>query len=177
MRAYLTVAVFIILFVVPSVTFAEDKVCLKKVFHNYCLGGPVEDLPKSLHQYNSKFGYVYAFKDGIDVFSFKGRIFKITKLLAEGKRYTWLKYLTITGKLKEKYGEPEDHSYFPAYADDPSDKETQIHIGGGEIIYQWHQKGWRVLFSWTENLAALFYLHDELYARMEEEASTTDEGL
>ena len=176
MKVYLILAVFIISFAVPSVTFADDKVCLKKVFHKYCLGGPVEDLPKSQHHDKSETGGRYKFKDGIFVRSFEGRVLTVMKHLGAGRRYSWMKYLTITGKLKNKYGEPTtDNSYFPAYADDPSDKETQISIGGGRIAMVWQQKGWNIFFYWDEDLAMLNYTHDSLKAKSKE--TTPDEGL
>lgn len=173
MRTYIFIAMLLTSFFYSNSAFAEEDTCIKKVFHKYCLGGDEKDLPEwKAKQKISDKSYVYQYTKILAVQTFSGRISRVVNFYG---RYTWLKYLTLTNKLKEKYGEPKDNSYFPDYVKTPQSKVTTITIGKSEIIHSWQQDGWSIIFVWSEGGAGLSYSHDSLIEQ--EKASSPDEGL
>lgn len=147
---------------------AAQQSCLKQVFGRFCLGG---DFSQQLRQppaplFNQKDGdreaAIYAGVRGRRyVMAFRGRIYKVVK---EERPSTELHFKDMTAMLTGKYGQPEDHSRYPHYANSRGARMVAIRRGEAKAAMVWRpEPGWHVELSWTRELGvALSYVADEL---------------
>jgi hypothetical protein len=169
-----------LLFLLPLQGAAEDGECLKLVLGRYCLGGEVKALTQQAGQPTfqevdrDRVGLVY--QEGpeqVYVLSFHGRIYKV---LRRYRAATQLRFDDIYSALRRKYGEGEDRSRFPPYANTPARRLGSIRRGDGRAVHSWQpDPAWSVELSWTRELdIGVAYIATELDARQK---AAMDRGL
>lgn len=133
--------------------------CMKKVFGDFCLGGPATDLPnggdadKKTRWYPDR---------SVIVFVTDGRVSRVARLYKPG---TWLTYNNVEHDLVEKYGQGKDHSFFPSYANDMTTRENAITLKKGQAARVWSQPGFTIELIWSDSKAVMLrYSHDDLAA-------------
>lgn len=146
---------------------AQQQPCLKLVFNKYCLGGDVNALaqqqPPALRQdQGERVALIYyESRDRDYVLAWRGAVYKV---LREHRIASQLQYEDLYRLLREKYGEGEDRSSFPAYAHTPGRKQISIRRGEGRAVHVWETGlGWHIELSWTrETGLALAYIANDL---------------
>ena len=141
--------------------------CLKLVFNRYCLGGDVnlvaQQAPPALRQEE---GDRVALiddegRDRLYVLAWRGRVYKVVRAYRIASQ---LHYEELYLLLRDKYGDGEDRSRFPADARTPGRKQIAIRRGEGQATHVWRTaEGWHMELSWTREMGlALSYIADEL---------------
>ena len=171
-------------FVIPLLLFApltvhgaEARVCLKKVFNNYCLGGTLQqqlaDAPVNMQPATKgeRSGVVYQ-KDNekVYVMAYKGIIYKIVRTHEPD---TLMTTKDLQRRLQREYGSYQDKSEYPDNTRNQSRQVGYIRRGEGELKYVWQLPGqsWRVELGWTRKLGVIIsYFVNEL-DEMQEEAA------
>jgi hypothetical protein len=146
---------------------AAQQPCLKLVFNRYCLGGDVNLLaqqsPPALRQEDGERVALiyYEGPERIYVLAWRSRIYKVQRRYRIASQ---LRYEELYQLLREKYGEGEDRSQFPAHARTSSRKQIAIRRGEGLAAHVWKvPEGWRLELTWTREMGlSLAYVADEL---------------
>ncbi len=151
--------VLLLFFLAPlAVPGAETKVCLKRVFNNYCLGGTLQqqlaETPVNMQPITKgeRSGVVYQ-KDNerIYVMAYKGIIYKIVR---RHEPDTLATVKDLQRRLQREYGNYQDNSDYPDNTQNQSRQVGYIRRGEGELKYVWQLPGqsWRVELGWTRKL-------------------------
>lgn len=151
-----------------------DEACLKRVFNRFCLGGDVnlvlrQGAQPAVRQADGE-RLALVFMDGrarLYVLAFRGRVYKVVRGYRSA---TQLRYEELYALLRKKYGEGEDHSRFPSYADTSGRKVSAIRRGDGQANYRWEPaESWSVELSWTRELGlAVSYIANALDSKQRE---------
>jgi len=160
------VIVLLGLLALPAAVYAEAS-CLKLVFNRYCLGGDINQLaqqqPAAMrHDEGDRTALIYYEGGEQDyVLAWRGRIYKV---LRQYRIASQLRYEELYGILREKYGDGEDQSRFPAYAKTPGRRQIAIRRGEGRAAHVWPvEGGWHIELSWSREMGlALAYIADDL---------------
>ena len=152
---------------VAAAPVSAEQPCLKLVFNQYCLGGDINVLaqqsPPALRDQDGDRSALIYFEGGekIYVLAWRGRIYKVLRRYPVASQ---LRYEEIYHLLRDKYGNGEDHSYFPDHARTPGLKQIAIRRGEGQAIHVWPlTEGWHIELSWTRELGlAVAYIADEI---------------
>jgi hypothetical protein len=170
--------VILLLLIIPLSGYAADaKVCLKKVFDKYCLGGSfkqlLEENPANMQPRTKgeRSGVIYN-KDNekIYVMAYKGIIYKVVRTY-EPETLVTMKQLQRW--LQREYGDYQDKSEYPEQTQNQSKQIGYIRRGEGELRYVWYPPGqpWRVELNWARKLGInIAYFVNEL-DKMQEEAA------
>lgn len=162
--------VLLLLLIAPlSVYGTEAKVCLKKVFNSYCLGGTLQqqlaDVPVNMQPMTKgeRSGVVYQ-KDNekVYVMAYKGIIYKIVR---SDEPDTLVTVKDLQRRLQREYGNYQDQSEYPDSTQNQSRQVGYIRRGEGELKYVWQLPGqsWRVELGWTRKLGvSISYFVNEL---------------
>jgi hypothetical protein len=152
-----------------SVHGAENKVCLKKVFNSYCLGGTLQqqlaDAPVNMQPMikGERSGVVYLQdNEKIYVMAYKGVIYKIVRTHEPD---TLMTVKDLQRRLQREYGNYQDMSEYPENTQNQSRQVGYIRRGEGELKYVWQLPGrsWRVELGWTRKLGVtISYFVNEL---------------
>jgi hypothetical protein len=162
-----SVAVLLFALCWASLGAAQPPPCLKLVFNKYCLGGDVNALaqqqpPVLREDHGERVALIYSdSRDRDYVLAWRGSVYKV---LREHRIASQLQYEDLYRLLREKYGEGQDQSSFPAYARTPGRKQISIRRGEGRAVHVWETGlGWRIELSWTrETGLALAYIANDL---------------
>lgn len=141
--------------------------CLKQVFNRYCLGGDVnvmaqQSAPALRQDEGDRIALIYyEGRERIYVLAWRGRVYKVLRAYRIASQ---LHYEELYRLLRDKYGDGEDRSSFPASARTPGRKQIAIRRGEGEAAHVWQtSEGWHIELSWTREMGlALAYIADEL---------------
>lgn len=144
--------------------------CIKQVFGLYCLGADANALlrqrpPTSQERDGERLALIYDQGTEQDfVMSFRGRVYKVVR---QFRIETQLKYQDIYAQLREKYGDGEDRSLFPSYAETPASRQGSIRRGDGKAIHVWTPaETWRIELTWTREFGlSLAYVDNALEAQ------------
>ncbi|MGD8206904.1 MAG: hypothetical protein PVH47_02380 [Thiohalocapsa sp.] len=164
--AWLYPWVLAVLCCLPVAAVAQAP-CLKLVFNRYCLGGDVNALAQQLppvlrDDEGHRVALIYyEGRDRIYVLAWRGRIYKVLRRYPVASK---LRYEELYLILREKYGDGEDRSRFPADATTAGRKQIAIRRGEGVAAHVWQaSEDWHLELSWTRELGlALAYIADEL---------------
>jgi hypothetical protein len=87
-----------------------------------------------------------------------------------------MNYYKFKGKLKDRYGEGEDDSFFPDYADSDTTRGNAIELGKGRAKHTWDQGEWKAILAWSNSRLGINinYYHNQLYSEMQK---NSDDGL
>ncbi len=162
-------ALLLLALLLPAVAGARTP-CLKLVFNRYCLGGDVDVLaqqvpPDLRHDQVDRVALIYYEGRERDyVLAWRGLVYKV---LRDHRIASQLHYEDLYRLLRDKYGDGEDRSSFPAYAHTPGRKQISIRRGEGRAVHLWRtDAGWHIELSWTrETGLALAYIADDLDAQ------------
>jgi hypothetical protein len=146
---------------------AQQPPCLKLVFNRYCLGGDVNALaqryPPAMRQdQGERVAFIYyEGRDRDFVLAWRGVVYKV---LREHRIASQLQFEDLYRLLRDKYGDGQDQSSFPAHARTPGRRQIAIRRGEGRAVHVWQtDAGWHVELSWTrETGLALAYVADAL---------------
>ena len=141
--------------------------CLKQVFNRYCLGGDVnvmaqQSAPALRQDEGDRVALIYyEGRERIYVLAWRGRVYKVLRAYRIASQ---LHYEELYLLLRDKYGDGEDRSSFPASARTPGRKQIAIRRGEGQAAHVWQtSEGWHIELSWTREMGlALAYIADEL---------------
>ncbi|NEX21723.1 hypothetical protein G3480_15625 [Thiorhodococcus mannitoliphagus] len=159
---------------------AAEEQCLKQVFGRYCLGGDLERAvrgqPAPLGRQSNGDSLALVFADDADklyLLAYKGQIYKVVRAYAIS---TQLRFDDIYNDLRHIYGEGEDDSRFPSYANAPAARLASIRRGEGRAVHRWKPSPeWHIELSWTRELGvSLAYIATALDA---ERTAQTEGGL
>ncbi len=141
--------------------------CLKLVFNRYCLGGDVnamaqQSAPAMRQDEGDRVALIYyEGRERIYVLAWRGRVYKVLRAYRIASQ---LHYEELYRLLRDKYGDGEDRSSFPASARTTGLKQIAIRRGEGQAAHFWQaSEGWHIELSWTREMGlALAYIADEL---------------
>ena len=159
----------------PTAYADTEGDCLKRVFNQYCLGGPASSLADPVDRQTTETGLdILTFETAqrpVKVTVRKGRIVAVGRQEAPG---TWLNFTDWRAKLVRLYRSGEDLSTLPRYATARNSRLNAIRAGKGRAHLRWPQDGWWVELIWDNT--AFVLLNYEL-APEAEPAPEQDLGL